>query len=41
MLGPPASWKTLAFPYQLCLGTMMAFATCLLGDQRKAGATER
>ncbi|MEA3013212.1 MAG: solute:Na+ symporter, family [Sphingomonadales bacterium] len=38
MLGLPASWKSLAFPYQLCLGTAAAFATCLLGNQRKAGA---
>jgi SSS family solute:Na+ symporter len=38
MLGLPASWKSLAFPYQLCLGTAVAFATCLVGNQRKAGA---
>ena len=36
MLGLPASWKALAFPYQLCLGTAVAFATCLVGNQRKA-----
>ncbi len=36
MLGLPASWKSLAFPYQLCIGTAVAFATCLLGNQRKA-----
>ena len=35
MLGLPASWKSLAFPYQLCLGTAVAFATCLLGNQRR------
>jgi Na+/proline symporter len=34
MLSLPASWKSLAFPYQLCLGTAVAFATCLLGNQR-------
>jgi len=36
MLGLPVSWKMLAFPYQLCIGTAVAFATCLLGNQRKA-----
>jgi Na+/proline symporter len=30
MLGLPASWKGLAFPYQLCLGTAVAFAVCAL-----------
>jgi Na+/proline symporter len=35
MLGLPASWKSLAFPYQLCIGTLLAFATCLLGNQGK------
>ena len=33
-LGLPASWKALAFPYQLCIGTAVAFATCLLGNQQ-------
>jgi SSS family solute:Na+ symporter len=37
MLGLPASWKALAFPYQLCIGTAAAFATCVLGNQGKAG----
>ena len=32
----PPSWKSLAFPFQLCVGTAVAFATCLLGNQRKA-----
>ena len=32
MAGLPASWKSLAFPYQLCIGTAVAFATCLLGN---------
>jgi solute:Na+ symporter, SSS family len=36
MAGLPASWKSLAFPFQLCVGTAVAFATCLLGSQRKA-----
>ena len=40
MLGLPASWKGLAFPYQLCLGTAVAFATCLLGKQTRLPATE-
>lgn len=35
MLGLPPSWKTLAFPWQLCLGTAVAFATCVLGRQRQ------
>ncbi|HEY5723782.1 MAG TPA: sodium:solute symporter [Allosphingosinicella sp.] len=35
LLGLPPSWKSLAFPYQLCVGTAVAFATCLLGNQRK------
>jgi Na+/proline symporter len=33
-LALPASWKALAFPYQLCIGTAVAFATCLLGSQK-------
>ncbi|HEX2764248.1 MAG TPA: sodium:solute symporter [Allosphingosinicella sp.] len=32
-LGLPAAWKSLAFPYQLCVGTAVAFATCVLGRQ--------
>ena len=31
----PAAWKALAFPYQLCIGTAVAFATCLLGNQAR------
>ncbi|HKR25617.1 MAG TPA: sodium:solute symporter, partial [Allosphingosinicella sp.] len=38
MLGLPAAWKSLAFPYQLCVGTAVAFATCLLGHQPRAAA---
>jgi SSS family solute:Na+ symporter len=37
-LGLPASWKTLSFSYQLCLGTAVAFLTCLIGRQRQASA---
>lgn len=37
MLGLPLSWKSLAFPYQLCIGTAAAFATCLAGRPRGAG----
>ena len=40
LLGLPPSWKSLAFPYQLCIGTAVAFATCLLGSQRKVGRGE-
>ena len=34
MLGLPAAWKSLAFPYQLCIGTFLAFAVCVSGKQR-------
>jgi hypothetical protein len=40
LLGLPASWKGLAFPYQLCVGTAVAFATCLLGKQTRLPASE-
>ena len=36
VLGLPASWKALAFPWQLCIGTAIAFATCLIGKRAKA-----
>ncbi|HVQ10245.1 MAG TPA: sodium:solute symporter [Allosphingosinicella sp.] len=36
MLALPSAWKSLAFPYQLCIGTAVAFATCLVGSQRPA-----
>jgi SSS family solute:Na+ symporter len=39
VLALPASWKALAFPYQLCIGTAVAFATCVLGNRAKAGPT--
>jgi Na+/proline symporter len=38
VLALPASWKSLAFPFQLCIGTAVAFATCLIGNQRRAEA---
>lgn len=38
ILGLPASWKALAFPYQLCIGTAVAFATCLLGKSKASAA---
>lgn len=42
MLGLPVAWKSLAFPYQLCIGTAAAFATCAFGVQRPAvGADQR
>lgn len=34
VLGLPPSWKSLAFPFQLCVGTAVAFATCLVGNQQ-------
>lgn len=36
--GLPPSWKSLAFPFQLCIGTAVAFATCLLGNRPRASA---
>ena len=40
LLHLPASWKGLAFPYQLCVGTAVAFATCLLGKPTRLQAAE-
>ncbi|HYD13863.1 MAG TPA: sodium:solute symporter [Allosphingosinicella sp.] len=40
LLGLPASWKSLAFPWQLCLGTAVAFATCIVGKQRRMEGRE-
>jgi hypothetical protein len=34
--GLPPSWKSLAFPFQLCIGTAVAFATCAIGNQRRS-----
>jgi SSS family solute:Na+ symporter len=39
-LALPASWKSLAFPFQLCLGTAIAFATCAAGKQAPRSANE-
>ncbi len=36
MLGLPPSWKSLAFSYQLCVGTAVAFLTCIVGSEREA-----
>jgi Na+/proline symporter len=38
VLGLPASWKALAFPWQLCIGTAVAFATCLMGNRKAPAA---
>jgi Na+/proline symporter len=35
VVGLPGSWKSLAFPYQLCIGTAVAFATCIVGKQEE------
>ena len=32
LLGLPAGWKALAFPWQLCIGTGVAFLTCYAGE---------
>ncbi|MEA3060341.1 MAG: solute:Na+ symporter, family [Sphingomonadales bacterium] len=40
-LGLPAAWKVLAFPYQLCLGTAVAFLTCAAGRPRPATGPSR
>jgi Na+/proline symporter len=34
LLHLPSGWKTLAFPFQLCLGTAAAFLTCALVPSR-------
>lgn len=41
-IGLPASWKALAFPWQLCIGTLAAFLVCIssasgLAQSREAG----
>jgi Na+/proline symporter len=33
-LGLPAAWKALAFPWQLCIGSSIATAVCLLGRKQ-------
>jgi solute:Na+ symporter, SSS family len=35
-LGLPSSWKALAFPWQLCIGTGIAFLTCIVPGGRDA-----
>jgi hypothetical protein len=35
-LGLPQVMKTIAFPWQLCLGTIVATAVCLIGSQSKS-----
>jgi solute:Na+ symporter, SSS family len=34
-LGLPAAMKALAFPWQLCIGTGLAFLTCLMGRAKE------
>ena len=34
-LGLPTVMKTIAFPWQLCVGTVVATAVCLMGSQSK------
>ncbi len=38
LLGLPAAWKALAWPYHLCLGTAVSFAVCVLGKKRAPAA---
>lgn len=33
--GLPVSWKALAFPWQLCVGTAVAFLVCLAGNKKE------
>jgi hypothetical protein len=44
LLGLPGMMRTIAFPWQLCIGTLVAGGTCLLakghGGGRKAGGGE-
>jgi solute:Na+ symporter, SSS family len=35
-LGLPDAWKALAFPWQLCVGTLISFLTCAAGSQQWA-----
>ena len=39
-LGLPPAWKSLAFPFQLCLGTAVAFVTCAAGKQAPRSAID-
>ncbi len=36
VLGLPESWKGLAFSWQLCIGTTVAFIVCMLGNKSKS-----
>lgn len=36
-LSLPASWGALAFPWQLCIGTGLAFAVCMAGRTKAGG----
>ena len=39
-LGLPLAWKALAFPWQLCVGTVLATLVCLAGQTRQASAVQ-
>ena len=34
VLGLPQSWKALAFSWQLCIGTAVAFGVCMMGNDK-------
>ncbi len=40
-LGLPAALKSVAFPWQLCIGTLVAFLTCIAGTQDREIAAAR
>ena len=40
-LGLPASWKTLAFPWQLCIGTAAAGLVCQIGNKSMNGGEKQ
>jgi solute:Na+ symporter, SSS family len=39
-VGLPAVVKTIAFPWQLCLGTSVAIVVCMMGNQKRAEASD-
>lgn len=39
-LGLPTAFKSIAFPFQLCFGTIVATLVCLMGNERKEEAAE-
>ncbi len=39
-LGLPAAIKTIAFPWQLCLGTAVAILVCMSGNQQRVGTAD-